>query len=130
LASDEAGNLFVMRPTNPALVIKLNPSGEILRRYQIAGPQADAIPLTLQASHGRIAVAFVVPREGPNGTRTITMDGAVTRIVDQGNGEILIDYTPPEGKGLAGCYVGPSTFTDLDNSGAADQRMHIVRFGE
>jgi hypothetical protein len=108
--TDDSGQIYILRPSTPASMVILSPSGEFLRSITIDAPAgAHYAPFTLGVSGGRIAVIF---RERLDEHRISAK--SVFRVLDAGTGLPLVDYVPGgEVKGGFACYVAPAQFSML-----------------
>jgi hypothetical protein len=52
------GYLYVMRPSSPALVYAIAPSGKIMETLKVAAPLAGAMPNAFHVSENRLAIVF------------------------------------------------------------------------
>src|SRR6185369_10605925 len=80
VVSDGAGLVYIMRPSVPALVISISPSGEVLRKYSVDTPQAGYVAQSLQVNGGRIAVSFIETDGQHYGPKSLT------RVIDAATG--------------------------------------------
>ena len=123
VVSDGAGLVYIMRPSAPALVISISPSGEVLQKYPVDTPQAGYVAQSLQVNGGRIAVSFIETDGQHYGPKSLT------RVIDAATGIPLIDYmAPPELDGALECYVAPSQFSMF--FGGKDERFRLVTLSE
>jgi hypothetical protein len=123
MVSDGSGLVYIMRPSEPALVISISASGEVLRKFHVDTPQAGYVAQNVQVSGGRIAVSFIQTDGQHYGPRS------VTRVIDAATGIPLIDYTPPpQLDGALECYVAPSQFSMF--FGGRDERFRLVTLAE
>ena len=126
MTSDESGNVFVMRSSDPVVVLELSGT-ELVKTYSISSPEPGYFPSMIYANHGRIAIQFQELHEGRAGSKMVGPNGVI-RVTDEVSGEPLVDYVTPTHTRLD-CQVGLTEFVALCPSND-DRRFHLVTFSE
>jgi hypothetical protein len=111
------GNLYVMRPSSPALVYVIAPSGEIMKTIKVASPLPGAVPGAFHVSGNRLALSFW---NEENQSQTVVVADAQT-------GRKIASYDDAGGLGPSfACYSandGVFTFLNLGEGNA----MEVIR---
>jgi hypothetical protein len=111
------GYLYVMRPSSPALVYVIAPSGKIMQTLKVAAPQTGAMPNAFHVSENRLAIVFSQDEN----------HGPVVVVADAQTGAKIASYETPTGLGASfACFSandGVFTFLKLGEGNA----LEVVR---
>ena len=111
------GYLYVMRPSSPALVYAIAPSGKIMQTLKVAAPQTGAMPNAFHVSENRLAIVF--SQDENHGPSMV--------VADAQTGRKIASYAAPVGLGASfACFSandGVFTFLKLGEGNA----LEVVR---
>jgi len=108
------GNLYVMRPSSPALVYVIAPSGRIMQTLKVAAPLPGAVPSGFHVSGNRLAISFW----------NAAGEGQTVVVADAQTGREIASYDDVTGLGTSfACYAaneGVFTFLKLGEGNALE----------
>ena len=108
------GNLYVMRPSSPALVYVIAPSGRIMQTLKVAAPLPGAVPSGFHVSGNRLAISFW----------NAAGEGQTVVVADAQTGREVASYDDVTGLGTSfACYAaneGVFTFLKLGEGNALE----------
>jgi hypothetical protein len=99
--TDNAGNFFILRATDPAVIFVVNRWGKLQRTIKVASPEAGMKVGAMQVRGGRLALLLQKSdQEGQIQKRTIV-------IIEASTGDQMAEYAVPDTLGTAfACYTG------------------------
>lgn len=99
--TDNAGNFFILRASEPAVIFVVNRWGKLQRTIKVARPQAGMKVGAMQVRGGRMAILLQKSDEkGQTEKRTMV-------VIDASTGDQIAEYAVPDTLGTAfACYTG------------------------